>query len=250
MIFLNYNAIFKYLFAIKLKFICALLILIWSLSAIAEDKYPALLVYGDSISAGYGMSKEKQWSEVLKSLFDKENININIFNTSVSGETTSGGLARIDRILDELQPSYILIELGGNDALRGYPPKKIFSNLKKMIEAAKKRNIIVTNTPDVLTDATAEIAILILLGAARRVKEGIEWANKKNWKWSADFLMGKQLTGSRLGILGMGRIGRAVADRARSFGMIVHYHNRSQLDKNSEKGAVYHSTLESLLKKI
>jgi lactate dehydrogenase-like 2-hydroxyacid dehydrogenase len=115
------------------------------------------------------------------------------------------------------------------------------------IVAAKKKNIIVTNTPDVLTDATAEIAILILLGAARRAKEGIEWTSKKNWKWSADFLMGKQLTGARLGILGMGRIGRAVAERARSFGMIIHYHNRSQLDKNSEKGAVYHSTLESLL---
>ena len=115
------------------------------------------------------------------------------------------------------------------------------------IIAAKKRNIIVTNTPDVLTDATAEIAMLILLGAARRAKEGIEWAKKKNWKWSADFLIGKQLTGARLGILGMGRIGRAVADRAKSFGMIIHYHNRSQLDKNLEKGAIYHNSLESLL---
>ena len=58
------------------------------------------------------------------------------------------------------------------------------------VVAAKKRNIIVTNTPEVLTDATAEIAILVLLGAARRAKEGIEWVSKKNWKWSADFLMG------------------------------------------------------------
>ena len=115
------------------------------------------------------------------------------------------------------------------------------------LEAAKVRNIVVTNTPDVLTDATAEIAILILLGAARRAKEGIEWASKKNWKWSADFLMGKQLTGSRLGILGMGRIGRAVAARARSFGMQIHYFNRSRLDKNLEKGAIYHKSLESLL---
>jgi len=113
--------------------------------------------------------------------------------------------------------------------------------------AAKKRNIVVTNTPNVLTDATAEIAMLILLGAARRAKEGIKWADKKNWKWSADFLMGKQLTGARLGILGMGRIGRAVANIARSFGMIIHYHNRSQLDKNLEKGAIYHNSLESLL---
>ena len=115
------------------------------------------------------------------------------------------------------------------------------------IEAAKKKNIIVTNTPDVLTDATAEIAILILLAAARRAKEGTQWANKKNWRWSADFLMGKQLTGARLGILGMGRIGRAVAEKARAFGMKIHYYNRSRLDKDLEKDAVYHKTLESLL---
>ena len=115
------------------------------------------------------------------------------------------------------------------------------------LDAAKKRNIVVTNTPDVLTDATAEIAILVLLGAARRAKEGIEWANKKNWKWTANFLLGKQLTGSRLGILGMGRIGRAVADRARSFGMEIHYYNRSRLNKNLEKDAIYHKSLESLL---
>jgi len=115
------------------------------------------------------------------------------------------------------------------------------------IVAAAKKNIVVTNTPDVLTDATAEIAILILLGAARRAKEGMEWAKKKNWKWSSDFLIGKQLTGSRLGILGMGRIGRAVADRARSFGMKIHYHNRSRLNKDLEKDSIYHKSLESLL---
>ena len=115
------------------------------------------------------------------------------------------------------------------------------------LNAAKKKNIVVTNTPDVLTDATAEIAILVLLGAARRAKEGIEWAKKKNWKWSADFLMGKQLTGSRLGILGMGRIGGAVADRARSFGMKIHYYNRSRLDSDLEKEANYHKSFESLL---
>ena len=114
-------------------------------------------------------------------------------------------------------------------------------------DAAKKRNIIVTNTPDVLTDATAEIAMLVLLGAARRAKEGIEWVNKKNWKWSSTFLMGKQLSESRLGILGMGRVGRAVADRARAFGMKIHYYNRSRLNKNLEKNAVYHKSIESLL---
>ena len=113
-------------------------------------------------------------------------------------------------------------------------------------EAAKKRNIIVTNTPDVLTDATAEIAMLLILGACRRANEGINWVKKENWKWSAEFLIGKQLTGSRLGILGMGRIGRAVAKLANSFGMQIHYRNRSKLSSEVENGAKYHESIKSL----
>ncbi len=113
-------------------------------------------------------------------------------------------------------------------------------------KAAKKRNIIVTNTPDVLTDATAEIAMLLILGACRRANEGMEFARKENWKWSADFLIGKQLTGSRLGILGMGRIGRALAKIAKSFGMEIHYRNRSRLSPEVENGAKFHETIKSL----
>ena len=114
------------------------------------------------------------------------------------------------------------------------------------LEAAKDRNIIVTNTPDVLTDATAEIAMLLILGAARRASEGIEYAKNSNWKWSADFLIGKQLTGERLGVLGMGRIGRAVAKLAKAFGMIINYHNRSKLSPELEDGAIYHDSIKSL----
>ena len=113
-------------------------------------------------------------------------------------------------------------------------------------EAAKKRNIAVTNTPDVLTDATAEIGMLLILGACRRANEGINYARKENWKWSADFLIGKQLTGSRLGILGMGRIGRALAKLAKSFGMEIHYRNRSRLNPELEVGAKYHESIKSL----
>mgnify|MGYP001396977488 FL=1 len=119
-----------------------------------------------------------------------------------------------------------------------------FGNIDK--EAAKKRNIVVTNTPDVLTDATAEIAMLLILGAARRANEGINFAKNQNWKWSADFLIGKQLTGSRLGILGMGRIGRALAKLARAFGMEIHYRNRSRLSPEDEMNAKYHENIKSL----
>ena len=115
------------------------------------------------------------------------------------------------------------------------------------LEAAKKRNIIVTNTPEVLTDATAEIGILLILGACRRASEGIQGAKDANWKWSADYLIGKQLTGARLGILGMGRIGQKIANIAKSLGMVVHYHNRSKLSSEKEQGSIYHDNLKSLM---
>ena len=115
------------------------------------------------------------------------------------------------------------------------------------LEAAKKRGIAVTNTPDVLTDATAEIGMLLILGACRRAAEGIESARDGGWKWSADYLIGKQLTGARLGILGMGRIGQKIAKVAKSLGMIIHYHNRSKLSEEKENGATYHNNLKDLL---
>ena len=107
------------------KFFHTLLILILSSLLIAEKDHTSLLVYGDSISAGYGMDKDKQWSEELKRILIEEKINIKIINKSLSGETTGGGLSRLENIINSAQPSYILIELGGNDALRGYPPAKI-----------------------------------------------------------------------------------------------------------------------------
>ena len=113
-------------------------------------------------------------------------------------------------------------------------------------KAARARGITVTNTPDVLTDATADIQILLLLGASRKAYEGRIAAETQNWKWSWDFLLGKQMSNKRLGILGMGRIGRAVAKRAKAFGMEIHYHNRSKLSSSLEGGAIYHKNLKSL----
>jgi glyoxylate reductase len=116
------------------------------------------------------------------------------------------------------------------------------------IDAANKRGIIVTNTPDVLTDATADISILLLLAASRRAFEGRKAAETQNWKWSSDYLIGKQTTGKKLGILGMGRIGRAVAKRARGFDMEIHYHNRTRLSPDLEHGAIYHEDINDLFK--
>ena len=113
-------------------------------------------------------------------------------------------------------------------------------------KAARAKGISVTNTPDVLTDATADIQILLLLGASRKAYEGRIAAESQNWKWSWDFMLGKQMSNKKLGILGMGRIGRAVAKRAKAFGMEIHYHNRSKLTPDLEKGAIYHKELKSL----
>ena len=119
----------------------SLFIFILIASTTSSEENNSILIYGDSISAGYGMEKESQWSESLKTLLSDRGFEISVHNRSISGETTGGGLTRISRILDELKPTFLLLELGGNDALRGYPPKKIYENLNKMIEASEERGI-------------------------------------------------------------------------------------------------------------
>ena len=117
------------------------------------------------------------------------------------------------------------------------------------IHAARARGLTVTNTPDVLTDATAEIAMLLLLGSARRAGEGHTLVIEDKWPgWSPTFMIGHDVTGQRLGILGMGRIGQAVAERARAFSMEIHYHNRHRLRPELERGAQFHESPESLFK--
>jgi len=113
-------------------------------------------------------------------------------------------------------------------------------------EAAKKAGVVVTNTPDVLNDATAEIVMLLILGAARRAGEGEKLVRTGTWKdWSPAFMVGTQVTGKTLGIVGLGRVGKVVAERARGFGMKIIYHNpRRQAD---EAGARYFETLEDML---
>lgn len=116
------------------------------------------------------------------------------------------------------------------------------------LDAAQAKGVTVTNTPEVLDAATAEIAILLMLGAARRASEGERLIRRGDWKsWRVDFMVGTEITGRRLGIIGMGNIGRLVARRARAFDMEVHYFNRRALPADKALGAIYHETLDSLL---
>ena len=125
----------------QIKIIITVLLFCNPLIVFANADFRTLLIYGDSISAGYGMEPDKQWAEKLKLIFNKKNLDIELVNRSVSGETTGGGLSRIKPILEKLQPKYLLLELGGNDALRGYPPSRILNNLKKIIEIAKENEV-------------------------------------------------------------------------------------------------------------
>ncbi len=116
------------------------------------------------------------------------------------------------------------------------------------LDAARKKGVIIGNTPGVLTDATADIAWLLILGAARRASEGEAQVRNATWSsWRPTHLMGTQVTGKKLGIIGMGRIGQAVAKRARGFDMDIHYYNRRQLPADQEMGATYHDSIEGLL---
>ena len=185
----------------------------------------------------------KENEDKLKELFDVTlNTNDKIYKPEEIIEQSKGFDGILSSVTDPINAETISklsdsIKIIANGAVG-------FGNID--IEAARKKNITVTNTPDVLTDATADIQILLLLGASRKAYEGRLAAEKQDWKWSWDFLLGKQMSNKRLGILGMGRIGRAVAKRAKAFGMEIHYHNRSKLSSDLEDGAIYHETLKGL----
>ena len=114
--------------------IILILFLSFSYSITADTK--KLLILGDSISAGYGLKESENWVQLLETSLNASNIELKIINSSISGDTTVGGLSRIDSDLKKYNPNYVLVELGGNDALRGYPIEKIKTNLLKIIDAS------------------------------------------------------------------------------------------------------------------
>ena len=114
--------------------IILILFLTFSYSITAETK--KLLILGDSISAGYGLKESENWVQLLETSLKTSGKKLQIINSSISGDTTIGGLSRIESNLLEHKPNYVLIELGGNDALRGYPIEKIKSNLLKIIDTS------------------------------------------------------------------------------------------------------------------
>ena len=118
------------------------------------------------------------------------------------------------------------------------------------VEGARKRGIIVTNTPDVMTEDTADMALALILSVVRRIPEGMAQMQKGDWNgWSPTAMMGGRIGGRKLGILGMGRIGQALARRTSALGMSIHYHNRRRLRTETEQalGATYWESLDQMV---
>lgn len=101
----------------------------------------SILLLGDSLSASYGMQQNEGWVSLLNQQLNQQNASFSITNASISGETTAGGLSRLPGILSKQKVDYLLIELGGNDGLRGFPPALIKNNLLQIIQLAKAKSI-------------------------------------------------------------------------------------------------------------
>ena len=118
-------------------------------------------------------------------------------------------------------------------------------------KAAKDKNIVITNAPNVLNNAVAEITLLLMLGAARRAYEGLTLVKLGKWKDAkvdfTNFMVGRPMTGKTLGIIGMGRIGRIVAERAKGFGMTIIYYNRKKVSVELEAGAKYFDSIKKMM---
>ncbi len=121
------------------------------------------------------------------------------------------------------------------------------------VAAAAQRGIVVTNTPGVLTDDTADMTMALIMAVARRIPEGARIVPDDKWEgWSPTWMLGTRITGKRLGIIGMGRIGQAVARRAKAFGLSIHYHNRRRVDARIEEEleATYWDSLDQMLARM
>ena len=121
------------------------------------------------------------------------------------------------------------------------------------VTSALRRGVTVTNTPSVLTEDTADMTMALILATARRIAEGARVIPEGRWTgWSPTWMLGRRITGKRLGIIGMGRIGQALALRARAFGMSIHYHNRRRVAQQVEEAleATYWDSLDQMLARM
>ncbi len=168
-----------------------------------------------------------------------------------------------DQLIDAVQSADVLVptvtdRIGSEVIAQAGEDLKLIANYGAGIDhidlnTARDRGIKVTNTPDVLTEDTAEMTMAMILAAPRRLTEGERILRAGDWHgWSPTWMLGRRVSGKRLGIVGMGRIGQAVARRARAFDMAIHYHNRRRLNPaiEEELEATYHQSLDQMLARM
>ncbi|HEU6441711.1 MAG TPA: D-glycerate dehydrogenase, partial [Microvirga sp.] len=186
----------------------------------------------------------------LRELFDTR---LNLEDKPLSREELSEAVRTADvlvpTITDEVDAA--LIEQAG-------PNLKLIANFGNGVDnidvaAAVAKGITVTNTPGVLTEDTADMTMALILAVARRVAEGARVIPEDEWSgWSPTWMLGHRITGKRLGIVGMGRIGQALARRAKAFGLSIHYHNRRRVPTRIEEDleATYWESLDQMLARM
>jgi glyoxylate reductase len=186
----------------------------------------------------------------MAELFDVE---LNFTDEAFTRERLAEAMARADVLVPTVTD-----RLDGELLARAGEALQLIANFGNGVDhidlhAARARNIIVTNTPGVLTDDTADMVMALILSVPRRLGEGEKLVRSGEWKgWSPCGMLGHRITGKRLGIVGMGRIGQAVAARARAFGLTVHYHNRKRLPETVERQheATWWPTLDAMLRRV
>lgn len=186
----------------------------------------------------------------LRELFDAE---LNIDDAPMSAEQLAAAAARADVLVPTVTD-----RIDAKVIARAGPQLKLVAQFGAGVDnidlaSAVQRGITVTNTPGVLTEDTADITMALILAVPRRIVEGVRVVEADQFNgWSPTWMMGRRLRGKRLGIIGMGRIGSAVARRARAFGLQIHYHNRRRLAEaiEAELDATYWESLDQMLARM
>lgn len=186
----------------------------------------------------------------LKELFDTE---LNPSDTAFSADQLADAVSRADVLV-----STVTDQVDGQVLSKAGEQFKMIAQFGAGVDnidvqTATDRGITVTNTPGVLTDDTADVTMALILAVPRRLHEGIELMEAGKFDgWAPTWMMGRRLAGKRLGIIGMGRIGQAVARRAKAFGLQIHYHNRKKTSRliEEELDATYWDSLDQMLSRM
>lgn len=178
------------------------------------------------------------------------NVRLNETDTPMTADQLKAAVAEADILVPTVTDQVTAEVLAATG-----PNLKLLANYGAGVDhidltVAREKGLIITNTPGALTDDTADMTMALILAVPRRLSEGERFLRSGQWQgWAPTFMLGHRIRGKRLGIIGMGRIGRAVAERARAFGLEVHYHNRTQLPEDMEEAleATYWDSLDHML---